>query len=103
MVIKYFFLEAKSCLFRMSLLSKRHVVFGSDWTVYNLLLLQGATPKDGPSAGCTITSSLLSLALDKPARQNIAMTGEISLTGRILPVGGIKEKIIAVSFFDSLL
>ncbi|VDD85808.1 unnamed protein product, partial [Enterobius vermicularis] len=56
---------------------------------------EGATPKDGPSAGCTITSSLLSLALDKPARQNIAMTGEISLTGRILPVGGIKEKIIA--------
>uniref|UniRef100_A0A0N5A8M5 Lon protease homolog, mitochondrial n=1 Tax=Syphacia muris TaxID=451379 RepID=A0A0N5A8M5_9BILA len=56
---------------------------------------EGATPKDGPSAGCTITSALLSLALDKPARQNIAMTGEITLTGRILPVGGIKEKIIA--------
>uniref|UniRef100_A0A914ZSH4 Lon protease homolog, mitochondrial n=1 Tax=Parascaris univalens TaxID=6257 RepID=A0A914ZSH4_PARUN len=56
---------------------------------------EGATPKDGPSAGCTITSALLSLALNRPARQNVAMTGEISLTGRILPVGGIKEKIIA--------
>ncbi|VDN01136.1 unnamed protein product [Thelazia callipaeda] len=56
---------------------------------------EGATPKDGPSAGCTITSALLSLALNQCARQNVAMTGEISLTGRILPVGGIKEKIIA--------
>lgn len=52
-------------------------------------------PKDGPSAGCTIVSALLSLALGRPAAQNIAMTGEISLTGKILPVGGIKEKIIA--------
>ncbi|VDK54643.1 unnamed protein product [Gongylonema pulchrum] len=60
---------------------------------------EGATPKDGPSAGCTVTSALLSLALNRPARQNLAMTGEISLTGRILPVGGIKEKIIAVSGF----
>uniref|UniRef100_A0A2K6VQS2 Lon protease homolog, mitochondrial n=1 Tax=Onchocerca volvulus TaxID=6282 RepID=A0A2K6VQS2_ONCVO len=56
---------------------------------------EGATPKDGPSAGCTITSALLSLALNRPALQNVAMTGEISLTGRILPVGGIKEKVIA--------
>lgn len=59
--------------------------------------LQGATPKDGPSAGCTIVTALLSLAMDRPVRQNLAMTGEVSLRGKILPVGGIKEKTIAVS------
>lgn len=57
---------------------------------------EGATKKDGPSAGVTIVTALLSLALNKPIRQNVAMTGEISLMGKVLPVGGIKEKIIAV-------
>ncbi|CAL1284782.1 unnamed protein product [Larinioides sclopetarius] len=56
---------------------------------------EGAVPKDGPSAGCTMVSALLSLALNKPIKQNTAMTGEISLTGKVLPVGGIKEKSIA--------
>ncbi|XP_067947023.1 lon protease homolog, mitochondrial-like [Watersipora subatra] len=56
---------------------------------------EGATPKDGPSAGGTIVSALLSLALNQPVRQNVALTGELSLTGKILPVGGIKEKVIA--------
>jgi ATP-dependent Lon protease len=56
---------------------------------------EGATPKDGPSAGVTIVSALLSLATQKPIRHNCAMTGEVSLIGKVLPVGGIKEKTIA--------
>ncbi|XP_050426093.1 lon protease homolog, mitochondrial-like [Adelges cooleyi] len=56
---------------------------------------EGATPKDGPSAGCAIVTALLSLALNKPVFKNVAMTGEISLKGKIMPVGGIKEKTIA--------
>lgn len=65
-------------------------------THVHLHVPEGATPKDGPSAGVTIVTALLSLALGKPIRQNIAMTGEISLMGKVLPVGGIKEKTIAV-------
>jgi Lon-like ATP-dependent protease len=49
----------------------------------------------GPSAGCTMTTSLLSLAMDKPVLENVAMTGEITLTGKILKIGGLKEKAIA--------
>ena len=75
------------------LLSLDPAVFNS-WNVH-IHVPEGAIPKDGPSAGITMVSSMVSALRGEPVKRGIAMTGEMTLRGRVLPVGGIKEKILA--------
>ncbi|EAK5889474.1 endopeptidase La [Campylobacter lari] len=78
----------------------KSLFYKKDESIYNQYNLHihvpdGATPKDGPSAGITITTAIASIFSDKKVRSDVAMTGEIDLMGNVLPIGGLKEKLIA--------
>ena len=90
----------ESAVIAMAYLKAHASEFGLDSRVFDswdvhIHFPEGATPKDGPSAGITILTSLASLFTQKQVKKNLAMTGEITLRGKVLPVGGIKEKILA--------
>ncbi|MBE8715217.1 endopeptidase La [Sphingobacterium hungaricum] len=90
----------ESASIAMAYLRSNSELFGIDYKLFdqwdvNIHVPAGATPKDGPSAGITMLTALTSLFTQRKVKEKLAMTGEITLRGRVLPVGGIKEKILA--------
>jgi ATP-dependent Lon protease len=90
----------ESCSAAMSYVRSRGPLFGFDKEYFSnvdvhIHLPEGAVPKDGPSAGIALTTSIVSAITKIPVKRTVAMTGEVSLRGRVMPIGGLKEKILA--------
>lgn len=90
----------ESCSAAMSYVRSRGPLFGLDKEYFanvdvHIHFPEGAIPKDGPSAGCAITTSIVSACMKIPVRRTVAMTGEVTLRGRVLGIGGLKEKTLA--------
>ena len=84
----------------LSYVKSRSAAFGIRPTVFekrdiHVHVPEGATPKDGPSAGIAMVTSIVSVLTSIPVRKDVAMTGEVTLRGRVLPIGGLKEKLLA--------
>jgi len=83
-----------------SIVKSRAAEFGIKPTLFNrkdihVHVPEGATPKDGPSAGVAMVTTIVSVLTGIPVRRDVAMTGEVTLRGRVLPIGGLKEKLLA--------
>jgi ATP-dependent Lon protease len=89
--------SAQAALSYVRSASARYSIEDEYWSEHDIHLHvpTGAQPKDGPSAGVTMAVALTSLATGRPVRSEVGMTGEVTLRGKILPIGGVKEKILA--------